>query len=126
MGLIFDAGGLIALERRDRHIMARAKEEASKKRLPTTHAGIVAQVWRGGAGRQTNLARALGSIDIAALDEDLGKKAGVLLGRAAAEDPIDAALVLLADDGDQIYTSDPEGLRMLAYAAGIHVELVKV
>jgi uridylate kinase len=50
----------------------------------------------------------------------------VLLGAARAADVIDAAIVLLADDGDEIYTSDPKDLRALARAAGIHVDLVKI
>ena len=41
-------------------------------------------------------------------------------------DVIDAALVLLADDGDQIITSDPDDLEPLAAASGHHVEIVRV
>jgi hypothetical protein len=51
---------------------------------------------------------------------------GVLLGRARKADVIDAALVLLARDGDSILTCDPEDLRDLAWTAGIHVDLVPV
>ena len=39
---------------------------------------------------------------------------------------IDAAVVLLADDGDEIFTSDPVDLEELAAAAGTHVELVPI
>jgi hypothetical protein len=41
-------------------------------------------------------------------------------------DVIDAALVLLADDGDDIVTSDPEDLAPLATRLGRHVELLRV
>jgi hypothetical protein len=37
---------------------------------------------------------------------------------------IDAALVLLARDGDHVVTSDPDDLEPLARAAGCHVEIV--
>jgi hypothetical protein len=37
---------------------------------------------------------------------------------------IDAALVLLAEDGDRIATSDPGDLRALASVVGRSVELV--
>jgi hypothetical protein len=37
---------------------------------------------------------------------------------------IDAALVLLAEDGDRIITSDPEDIAPLARAADLDVELV--
>jgi hypothetical protein len=40
-------------------------------------------------------------------------------------DVIDAALVLLASDGDDIVTSDPEDLEPLARAADRHVEIVR-
>ena len=39
---------------------------------------------------------------------------------------IDATVVCLAADGDDILTSDPGGLRALAEAAGIHVGLIPV
>lgn len=39
---------------------------------------------------------------------------------------IDAALVLLAEEGDEILTSDAEDLRALALAAGLAVELTPV
>ena len=35
-------------------------------------------------------------MDVRAVDEDLGKRAGELLGRAKKSDVVDAALVLLA------------------------------
>ena len=44
-------------------------------------------------------------------------------GRAGA---IGAALVCLAADGDDILTSDPGDLRVLAEAADVHVELILV
>jgi hypothetical protein len=63
---------------------------------------------------------------VRALDEELGKKAGVLLGRSGAEDAVGAALICLAADGDDTLTSDPGDLRALAGAAGVHVDLVPV
>jgi hypothetical protein len=68
----------------------------------------------------------LRAVDIRALDEELGKKAGLLLRRSQAKDAIDAALICLAADGDDILTSDPADLRSLAEAAGVQVELVPV
>ena len=54
------------------------------------------------------------------------RRSGVLLGRARMSDVVDAALVLLASDGDYLLTSDPDDLEPLAAAAGIHVDLVRV
>jgi uncharacterized protein YaiI (UPF0178 family) len=48
------------------------------------------------------------------------------LGRCGNADVIDAALVLLAADGDLIVTSDTGDLDALATAAGTHLELIHV
>ncbi len=126
MTLVLDAGALVALERRNREIAALLKRELLAARTPLTHGGVVGQVWRGGAGRQANLARALAGVETVPLDDSLGRRAGVLLGRARRDDVIDAAVVLLAGDGDWVLTSDPDDLHALAAAAGTHLELVAV
>jgi hypothetical protein len=48
-----------------------------------------------------------------------------LVAQAGSDDVIDAALVLLADDGDDIVTSDPEDIEPLAARLGRHVELLR-
>ena len=126
MSLILDAGAFVAVERGDRDTAALVKRERLAERAPLTHGGVVAQVWRGGAGRRAILARLLAGVDVQALDISLGKRAGMLLGRSGGADAIDAAIVCLAGDGDEILTSDPNDLRALAEAAGLHVELVPV
>jgi hypothetical protein len=124
--LLLDAGAFLAVERHDRDVVALIKSELNLNRSPKTHGGIVAQVWRGGAGRQTQIARLLPGVEVAPVDAELGRSAGMLLKAAPAVDAIDAALVALADDGDDILTSDVEDLRSLALAAGVHVELIAV
>lgn len=68
--------------------------------------------------------QALGGIDVRALDEPLGRAAGQLLAAAGLADVIDAGVVLLARDGDEIVTVDLEDLEQLAEASGRHVELI--
>lgn len=126
MSLVLDAGALVAVERADRFTIALIKQECLAGRTPLTHGGVVGQVWRGGSGRQANLARLLPALLVVGLDGVLGRRAGVLLGRARMSDVVDAALVLLASDGDYLLTSDPDDLEPLAAAAGIHVDLVRV
>jgi hypothetical protein len=126
MSLVLDAGALVAVERADRDTIALIKQELLAERAPVTHGGVVGQVWRGGAGRQAILARLLPALEIAALDAALGSRAGVLLGRTRRQDVIDAALVLLAADGDVLLTSDPSDLAPLAAAAGLQVDIVRV
>ena len=126
MSLILDAGALIAIEKADRDTVALIKDELLQGRAPLTHGGVIGQVWRGGTGRQVNLARILPALDIVSLDEALGRASGVLLGRCRMHDVIDAALVLLAEDGDSFLTSDPADLEPLAVAARLHVDIVSV
>jgi hypothetical protein len=126
VSIVLDAGALVALERGDRELAALLKREFLAGRPPLTLGGVVGQVWRGGSGRQATLARALAGIETRALDDGMGRRAGVLLDIAGHDDVIDAAVVLLASDGDWIFTSDPDDLHPLAAAAGTHLELVPV
>jgi hypothetical protein len=126
MSLVFDAGALVAIERSDRETIALLKFELIAGRAPRTHGGVVAQVWRGGSGRQANLARLLPAFEIVPIDDAFGRRIGNLLSRARKADVIDAAVVLLASDGDFILTSDPDDLSTLAKSTGIHVDIALV
>jgi len=126
MSLLLDAGAFLAVEQGDRDVVALVKRERLAQRAPLSHGGVVAQVWRGGSGRQVPMARLLAGTDIAPIDDRLGRRAGMLLARSGQSDAIDATVVCLAADGDDILTSDPGDLRALAQAAEIHVELVPV
>ena len=126
MTIVLDAGGLLAIERGDRAMIAILKRERRGNRIPLTHGGVVGQVWRGGRGRQAVLARLLPGVEVQPLDDELGRQAGVLLGRAGVKDVIDAAVVLIASDGDEVFTSDVADLEDLAHAALKHVDLVPV
>jgi hypothetical protein len=122
--LVLDAAALVALDRNDRSMWARIKACELSGQPPLTHAGVVGQAWRGGA-RQARLAKALAGVDIRPLDEGLGRTAGVLLGRTGLADVIDAAVVLLAKDGDTIITEDIDDLFELAEQTGRRIELVR-
>jgi hypothetical protein len=123
--LILDAGAFIAFERGDRLLAALFKRELLARRQPRTHGGVVGQIWRAGA-RQARVARLVQAIEVVALDLELGRRAGLLLGRTRMTDVVDGALVLLAGDGDWIVTSDPDDLRPLAEGAGLHVDIIPI
>src|SRR5438105_3233092 len=106
MTFVFDTGALIALERNDRAMWRRLKSAFLASEIPLTHGGVVGQAWRGPGPRSALLAKALAGVDVRPLSEDLGKQAGELLVRARKSDVIDAAIVLLASDGDAIVPSD--------------------
>jgi hypothetical protein len=124
--LVLDAGAFVAVERGDREVVALVKRERLAGRSPITSGGVVAQVWRGGHGRQAPVTRLLAGVDVAPIDDSLGRRAGILLACADRSDAVDATVICLAADGDDILTSDPDDLRTLAEVAGIHVELIPV
>ena len=121
--MILDAGALIAVAKNDRAMIARllaAYEEGEELR---THPMVVAQAWRDGR-RQAMLARLLRSTKIVPIDDGLGRSAGELIGKAKTHDPIDAAVVLIARDGEAVVTSDPDDLRHLGRTAKRRIVVV--
>ena len=126
MSIILDAGALVALERGDRATWRRLKAALLSGSPPMTHGGVIAQVWRGGTGHQTRLARALQAVETVPLDEELGRRAGVLLARSGLSDAIDAALAAMAAHGDRIITSDPHDIAVLVAVTSRRVDVVPV
>jgi hypothetical protein len=126
MTLVLDTGALIALESNDRVMWARLKAALLVRSVPVSHGGVVGQAWRGAGPRQTLLAKALEGIDVRPLDDELGRAAGELLERAGSSDVIDAALAILADDGDDVVTSDVADFETLAAHLDRHVEILHV
>ena len=124
--LVLDAGAFVAVERGDRAVVALVKRELLAGRPPVTSGGVVAQVWRGGRGRQVPVAMLLAGTSVVPVDGSLGRRAGMLLARSGSSDAVDATVVCLAADGDDILTSVPDDLRGLAEAAGRHVDIIPV
>jgi len=124
MTLLLDSGALIALDRNERPMWTRLKAAELAGDLPITHAGVVGQVWRGGP-RQARLSQVLGGVDVRSLDASLGRAAGELLGVTGLADVIDAAVVLLSSDGDDIVTVDRGDFERLVAGLGRHVELIR-
>jgi hypothetical protein len=124
--LILDAGAFIAAERGDDNVAALVKRERKHGRVPLTNGGVVAQVWRGGNGKQVPIGRLLASAHVIPVDNELGRRAGQLLARTGTSDAIDASVICLAQDEDDVLTSDPADLQALARAAGVHVDLISV
>lgn len=123
--MILDAGALIAFARDDRKTVACLLAALQEGDELKTHPMVVAQVWRAGRGPQATLARLLRAVRVVTIDDDLGRRSGELLGKAKLSDPIDAAVVLIASEGEAIVTSDPDDLGRLARAAGRHVVILR-
>ena len=116
--LVLDAGALLALERNQRATVARLRAAVRQHVDLRTTAIVLGQVWRNPEGRQARLARLLRAVEVRPVDEQMGRRAGVLLARAGTSDPIDATVVLVAESGDRILTSDPADIQRLVAAAG--------
>jgi hypothetical protein len=117
--LVLDAGALVAVDRDDRAMLARLRVAAEHGLELRTNAMVVAEVWRDRHGRQAQLAQLLRAVDVRAVDHQDGRDAGVLQAAAGTADPIDATVVLLAQAGDRILTSDPGDISRLAAAAAL-------
>lgn len=122
--LVLDAGAFVAVDRGDRAMVARLRM-AQQAGLELRSTGVViTQVWRDSAGHQANLARLLKSVAIHAVDERLGKEAGLLLDRAATNDAVDASVVAVSATGDRILTGDAGDIRPLVAASGRSILVV--
>jgi hypothetical protein len=123
MALVLDAGALIAIERRDRAVIARlvrAHEDAEPVR---SSAAVVAQVIRNRA-RQVTLERVLAGVEEHPLDSDVARQIGQLLATSRTSDVVDAAVALLAGPGDEVLTSDPSDLRALLPKRSIKITAI--
>jgi hypothetical protein len=123
--LVLDAGVFVAVERDDRALIARLRVAQRHGMELRSNAIVVAQVWRDPQGRQARLARLLRSVDVRSVDDEVGRAAGVLIGQAGTQDPIDATLMLLAHPGDRILTSDTQDIQRLVNAAGRSVPVIR-
>lgn len=114
-GLTFDAGGLIALDRNDRRVvalLARALERGMRITIPAT---ALAQAMRNPSrqARLSRLARQAGT-DLMALDGPDATAVGLLLARTQTSDIVDAHVALCAERaGQAIVTSDPGDLKRI-------------
>jgi len=122
--LVLDAGAFVALERNERAMWRRLKGALIAGEPPGTHGAVVGQTWRGGTGRQVQLARALQAVDVHPFDFELGRRAGLLLALADQKDAIDAGVVAMARNGDQVVTSDPQDIGALVDAAQLLVDVI--
>lgn len=115
-GITFDAGGLIALDRNDRSVIAliaRAAERGLRVTIPAT---ALAQAMRNPA-RQARLSRLIRQTgtDLIVLDGPGATAVGLLLARTATADIVDAHVVVCAQRaGQAVITSDPADLRQIA------------
>jgi predicted nucleic acid-binding protein len=114
-GVTLDAGGLIAIDRGDRRVLAllaRAAERGLRTTIPAT---ALAQAMRN-PSRQARLSRLIrqASTDLVPLDGPDATLTGLLLAATRTQDIVDAHVVVCARRaGQAIVTSDVVDLRRL-------------
>lgn len=120
--IIFDSGALIEYQRGSQQVAAYLKVASSKTQPPLLPTAVIAETWRGGP-RSARIAMAMAGCRVVPLDEELAKRAGVLLGRHASfvqrrqkSLVVDAIVVMTAVHlgGGRILTSDPGDIVTLA------------
>lgn len=123
-GITFDAGGLIALDRNDRRVIALLARVAERGMRVTIPATALAQAMRNPT-RQARLSRLVrqAGTDLVALDGPEGTAVGLVLARTGTGDIADAHVALCAArTGQTVVTSDPDDLKRIA--PGLHLVVV--
>ena len=114
-GVTLDAGGLIAIDRNDRRVIALLARAAETWARVTVPASALAQAIRR-PERQARLARLVRqpTTDVVPLGRVDATNVGRLLAASATADVVDAHVVVCARRaGQRVVTSDPDDLRLL-------------
>lgn len=114
MGLTFDTGALIGLERR-RHTMRKVYDTAiTNDVLITVPSVVVAEWWRAGI-REKERARILRSVLVEPITDHVARLAGVALTLVPGAQTVDAIVMASAAQrtGEVVYTSDVKDLEAL-------------
>lgn len=125
MSLVLDAGALIAYERGSRTVQAFLERAYRQSEVVRTTTAVVAQTWHGDP-KQARLATLLRGVDERDLTSDQARLVGRLLRKSGTTDVVDGTLVDIANDGDEILTSDPGHIRALAMTAGKALLITRV
>ena len=115
MKVVLDAGALVAIDKRDRHVGAMLQLLHAQSVPLHTSVAAVAQVWRDGR-KQALLARVLAGVKVVGLAPGDERSIGELLAKSGTSDVVDAHVALLVANGDRIFTSDANDIRRLLAA----------
>ncbi len=111
IGITFDTGALIALERRRQRMREILERALAKDQTLTVPADVVAEWWRGRTDLRDDI---LESVDVEPLTEVLAKLAGEAMAAVKGTTLVDAVVMAsAATRGDVVYTSDVGDLERL-------------
>lgn len=118
---MLDAGPFIALERRNKAMVALAQLLTTTRTPLVTSAAVVAQVWRSGTERQVPIAFLLRRTLVVDLTHSVARMLGRMLGATDTRDVVDAHVAFLARErGWPVLTSDASDLRAIDPSLSIH------
>lgn len=129
--LVLDTGALIALDRRNRELLAvleAAFGNGDQVRVPT---GTIGQAWRD-PSRQAVLSRTFQRCEEVTLNGSRARAAGRLCGSTETSDVIDASVAItVADSGHRtdrvmLFTSDRRDMQVLLSALDSSAHLIDI
>ena len=114
MGLTFDTGALIGLERHRHHMRKVFDVAVTHDVRITVPAVVVAEWWRLGE-KEKDRAKLLRAVTVEPVTDLMARLAGIALGLVPRAQTIDALVMASASQrpGEVIYTSDPKDLEAL-------------
>ncbi len=115
---VLDSGALIALERAEpvmTGLLMRVRAGQARLVVPD---GVVAQVWRGGTGRQARISALLGLTPercaTVPLETTAAKRVGLAIGECGHTDVVDVHVATVArDHRAAVITSDRDGILLV-------------
>ena len=126
-GVTYDAGALIAAERRNSRMVTFHEWIVDNGIRPVVPAGVLAQVWRDGSGRQAPLAQILKQCQVEPLDENLAKQVGAASHKTGSNDVVDISVVVSAiGRGDRIVTSDEDDIAEIMTSLGHNLKIYAI
>lgn len=116
--MILDAGCLIAVDRGEDDAVALVMSTRTRGVDLVTSAGVVAQVWRGGA-RQARLSTLLSAVHVVDLDAAEARFVGRLLAAVGGSDVVDGHIAVIAlRAGLAVATADRDDMERLGVPPG--------
>ncbi len=110
MGVTFDTGALIGLERR-RHAIRKVFATAIEHGVPIFVPTVVIAEWWCRGSREKERTTLLRAVRVEALDSYVARLAGIAVGLVPGAGTIDAIVMASASlRSDTVYTSDPDDL----------------
>lgn len=122
--ITFDTGALIAIERRDRRMLAFMTAAAASGARITVPSAVVAEWWRGQRGP---VARILDAVIVEPLSASLARLVGETMGGVPGATLVDAVVMAsAARRGDLVLTSDVDDLTRIRDVAFPSVRVRRV